>query len=110
MSDLEPLPETPSSRFHRAQRTFDGIERQRDKALVTFIEEPSVDNQQHLLEAMAGLRQARRELNASVISVMYFLVTQEMDSDEERAAMEQIVRSHGQRIANLEAQAKEDGA
>ena len=108
--DLVEQPDTPYTRYQRAQRTADGMERQRDTALIAFIEAPSVENQQNLQEAMAGARQARRELNGAMMSVMYFLATQEISSDEELGTIGQILRTHSQQIANLEANVKEQAA
>lgn len=103
-------PDTPYTRYQRAQRTCDGMERQRDEALVAFIQASGTENLRHLQEAMAGLRQARRELNAAMMSVMYFLATQEISNDEEWGAMEKILQAHGQRIARLEAGTQEQAA
>lgn len=45
-----------------AQITYDTLERARDIATLVYIETPSIENRERLIEAQNGLREARRKL------------------------------------------------
>lgn len=95
--------DNPYQRFHRAQRTFDGMERQRDELLLAYVQDPSAERQTHVFEAMNGLRSARREVHAATISLMYFLSLQESDADAAYAMLKEMAHAHERRISALEA-------